>query len=105
MESETVDKLASLLRLYREGYRNPVIDQAVAKLVTLEVKRARADLERLEERLAAYEERHAMSSPEFYAKFRAGEMGDDMDAVEWSILWDMRQATCRRLDELTIEPA
>ena len=62
--------------------------EAVAKLVTLAVKRARADLARLEERLAAYEKRHTTSSPEFYAKFRAGEMGDDMDAVEWSILWE-----------------
>ena len=77
----------------------------MAKLVTLEVKRARADLARLEERLAAYEKRNTMSSPLFHAKFRAGEMGDDMDAVEWSILRDMRQATCKRLKEFAREPA
>ena len=105
MESETLDRLESLLRLYREGYRNPVIDQAVAKLVTLEVERARADLTRLEERLATYEAQYAMSSPEFYTKFESGEMGDDADVVEWSILWDMHQATHKRLDELTRAPA
>lgn len=105
MESEPLDRLESLLRLYREGYRNPVIDQAVAKLVTLEVERARADLARLEGRLAAYESQYAMPSSEFYVKFEAGEMGDDEDAVEWSILWDMRQATHSRLEELTREPA
>jgi 3-methyladenine DNA glycosylase AlkD len=42
-----------------------------------------------------------MTSAEFYQRFRSGELGDDMDFVEWSVFWDMRQATKRRLNELT----
>ena len=99
-ESQTVSRLESLVRLYRQGYRSPVVDQAVEKLVALEVERSRNDLQRLEERLSAYEKRHVLSSAAFYAKFRAGEMGDDMDVVEWSVLWEMLQATLQRLDEL-----
>lgn len=60
-----------------------------------------ADLYRLDERLAAYEKQYAMSSAEFYRRFRVGELGDDADMVEWSAFWEMRQATQKRLAELT----
>jgi hypothetical protein len=42
-----------------------------------------------------------MGSEEFYRRFRAGELGDDIDFVEWGVFWDMHRATERRLDELT----
>jgi len=100
VESETASRLESLARLYRQGYRSPVVDQAVEKLVALEAERSRNDLQRLEERLSAYEKKYGQSSAAFYAKFRAGEMGDDMDMVEWSALWEMFQSTLQRLDEL-----
>ena len=41
-----------------------------------------------------------MTSDEFYRRFRNGELGDDMDLVEWSIFWDMHQATEKRLSWL-----
>jgi hypothetical protein len=103
METGTVGKLQSLIRLYHEGYRSPIIDQAVGKLVELEIERSRSELQRLEARLLAYEQQYDMTSDEFYRRFRSGELGDDMDFVEWSVFWDMRQATQRRLDELTTQ--
>jgi hypothetical protein len=101
METGTVGRLQSLIRLYHEGYQSPVIDQAVGKLIVLEVERSRYELQRLEVRLSAYEQQYDMTSEEFYRRFRSGELGDDMDFVEWSVFWDMYQATQRRLDELT----
>lgn len=101
METGTVDRLQSLIRLYHEGYRSPTIDHAVVKLIALEIEHARVELQRLEARLLAYEQRYSMSSDEFYRRFRTGELGDDMDFVEWSVFWDMAQATRRRLDEMT----
>ena len=101
METGTVGKLQSLIRLYHEGYRSPAIDQAVGKLIALEVEQSQAELQRLEARLLAYEQKYNMTSAEFYQRFRSGELGDDMDFVEWSVFWDMHQATKRRLNELT----
>lgn len=101
IDTGTVGKLQSLIRLYRDGYRSPVIDQAVRKLVALEVEQTQAELQRLDSRLLAYEQQYTMTSDEFYQRFRSGELGDDMDYVEWSVFWDMRQATRKRLDELT----
>jgi hypothetical protein len=82
------------------GYRSPVVDQAVGKLIALEARQCRAELQRLAARLAAYEQQYQMASDDFYQRFRKGELGDDMDFVEWSIFWDMRQATEKRLASL-----
>jgi len=52
-----------------------------------------------EARLTSYEQRYGMTSWEFYQRFRAGELGDDMDFVEWSVFWDMHQAVEKRSNE------
>jgi hypothetical protein len=97
VQVSTVGRLQSLLDLYRSGYRSPVVDQTVGKLIALEIAQCRTELQRLVARLSAYEQQYHMTSDEFYRRFRNGELGDDMDLVEWSIFWDMYQATEKRL--------
>lgn len=74
-----------------------MIDQTIEKLVRLETDRIQVELERLSTRISAYEEQYAMKSDLFYPRFMAGEMGDDMDFVEWSIFFDLYQAELGRL--------
>ncbi len=99
----TLDKLQSLERLYRQGFRSEVIDRAIDKLLATEIKRAHAERRDLEARLADYEKRYNMSSEEFYRRFRAGELGDGMDFVEWSVFYEMYQAILERLEVLGVE--
>ena len=105
IDTGTVERLQSLIRLYHQGYRSPVIDQAVRKLIVLEIDRIRAELQRLEARLLAYERQYNLTSPDFERRFRSGELGDDMDFVEWSVIWDMHQAALSRLDALAKQTA
>ncbi len=100
VQTQTVGRLKSLLELYRGGYQSQVVDQAVSKLIALEVGQCRAELQRLAARLTAYEQQYGMTSKEFYRRFRSGELGDEMDFVEWSVFWDMHEATQKRLDSL-----
>ena len=58
-----------------------------------EVGQSDGDLRRLAARLSAYEQQYGMTSSEAYRRFCAGELGDDMDFVEWGIFWEMYQAT------------
>ena len=92
VQTQTVGRLQSLLDLYRSGYQSPVVDQTVSKLIALEVSQCRAELQRLITRLTVYEQQYGMASGDFYQRFRSGELGDEMDFVEWSVFWDMRQA-------------
>jgi hypothetical protein len=103
-ETGTIEKLQSLIRLYDEGYRSDTVDRAVTKLVRLEIEQTEKDLQRLKARLQHYEEAYDLNSEVFYQRFRAGDMGDDATFVEWSIFWDMYQATTRRLHELAEQP-
>jgi hypothetical protein len=73
---------------------------ANGKLISLEARQRRAELQRLAAHLAAYEQQYQMASDDFYQRFRRGELGDDMDLVEWSIFWDMRQMVAQRLNGL-----
>lgn len=43
----------------------------------------------LRDRLDMYERKYGMTSADFYTRFRAGELGDAVDFVEWSVFWNM----------------
>jgi len=50
------------------------------------------------ERLTRYEEKFGMESPEFYAKFMRGEMGDDRDYIAWAGTYEIFQRQKKRLE-------
>ena len=54
--------------------KNQILEQQAAELQT--------DLQQ-------FETHYEMSSAEFYQKFRAGELGDDINFVEWSSFYQM----------------
>ena len=97
---QTLDRLQSLEQLYRQGFQSEVIDRAVDKLLATETEQALTELRDLEARLSAYEGQFDISSEEFYRRFRAGELGDGIDFVEWSVFYEMYQAILERLEVL-----
>ena len=54
--------------------KNQILEQQAAELQT--------DLQQ-------FETHYEMSSAKFYQKFRAGELGDDINFVEWSSFYQM----------------
>ncbi len=97
---QTLDRLQSLEQLYRQGFQSEVIDRAVDKLLATETEQALTERRDLEARLSACEGQFNMSSEEFYRRFRAGELGDGIDFVEWSVFYEMYQAILERLEVL-----
>jgi hypothetical protein len=94
---QTLADLQNLATLYRQGHRSPVIERTVEKMVALERDRARQEAAKIEAKLQMYEQRHEMTSEDFYRRFRAGELGDDIDWVEWSVFYEMRAGVRQRL--------
>jgi hypothetical protein len=99
----TLDKLRFLETLYRRGYQSDVIDRSLDKMIALELAKARRELTELQARLEIFEQQYQMSSEEFYRRFQAGEMGDSIEVVEWSIFYDMWESVRTRLDILEAE--
>ncbi len=48
-------------------------------------------VEGLRQQLGNFESRYAMTTPDFYARFVHGEMGDDRDFVVWAGLHELLQ--------------
>ena len=58
------------------------------------------NLQRYQDRLAQFEQRHGMRSQEFAAKFDAGELGDMAHWFEWQYVLEAHHGTQRQLDLL-----
>ncbi len=97
---KTLDRLEYLESLYRQGYQSEVVDRSLEKIIAIEKDEAQQKLTELGQRLQAYEIQYQLSSSEFYRRFQAGEMGDEMDFVEWSIFYEMYVSVQKRLETL-----
>ena len=97
---KTMTRLQYLETLYRQGYRSDVIDRSLEKIIALERATALREFAELQERLQAFETRYQMLSDEFYQRFRAGELGDAMEMVEWSVFYEMWKSVRTRLATL-----
>jgi hypothetical protein len=101
----TLERLQYLAALYRQGYRSAVVERSLEKLLHLEKEAARRQLAELETRLRAFETQYQMPSATFYQRFRAGELGDSAEVIEWSVFYEMWQAVQERLAGLEAESA
>jgi hypothetical protein len=88
--------LERLQRSYRAGFHDPFLDTALHKIVDYQMTRDEADLQRVEEALAEFEQRYGLSSDEFWGRFQAGQMADTADFMEWNVLCKMRQRIATR---------
>jgi len=49
-----------------------------------ELKIIKRGISKTEKKLAGLEEKYRMNSEEFYVKFNAGKMGDDLEYIRWA---------------------
>lgn len=94
---DALTKLDVLKSLYADpGELDGVLD----KLLDLALSQQRGRLERYERDLSAFETRHGMASAEFYRRFSAGELGDNLDWFEWAGLYELREELLLRMQQL-----
>ena len=62
MESKhnTISKLKSFEALFRQGYQSQVVDQALNKLVGIELAKARRELNDIETKISDFETKYKM---------------------------------------------
>lgn len=82
---------------------DPVLDLAIDKLITRERKRILDLCARLTEQLKEFEQKYALGSSDFYKRYESGEMGDEMDFVEWASTIEMQENAKNRLALLARE--
>ena len=93
-------KLSALARLYEARQASELMQQTLNKLFDVEIDNAQKDYDLLSSDLAEFEEKYEMESAEFYARFKKGELGDDIDFIGWASLYQMRERVRQRLELL-----
>ena len=68
---------------------DPVLDSTIDKLLARERSKMLELKLRLEEQRKTFETKYAQSSAAFYANYEKGEMGDEMDYLEWASTIEM----------------
>ena len=98
----TAERLQALAELYRQGQESDLMDRTLEKLLHHEAEQSQAQLRELRADLAEFEQRYHLPSDEFYRRYQAGDMGDQMDYVEWASLVQMVDNLEKRLDLLWV---
>lgn len=87
----TVEKVKRL-----EGYLaisnitvDPVIELTINKLLMREYERVAEIKHRLNTEMTQFEQQYAMNSNSFHQRYETGELGDEMDFIEWSATLEM----------------
>ncbi len=94
-------RLEQLIRLYETGQASDYLERVLDKAFAQEAAEEEELIKQLRSDLDDFETQYEMDSSTFYKQFRAGEMGDAMDFMEWASLYDMYQRANERLDLLT----
>ena len=102
-KTSTAKRLHALAELYEQGQASDLMDRTLDKLLRHEAEQSQAQLNELEADLAKFEHQYNLSSTVFYRQYQAGQMGDDMDYVEWASLVQMADNLKKRLHLLSGE--
>ena len=97
--SKTLEKIRLLERYLAsdQAAADPLMDTTIDKLLAREIAHAQELKTRLENQIAGYEKRYQLNVSTFYRRYQDGEMGDDMDFVEWAATVEMLDKARERL--------
>jgi len=99
-QGKTLEKLQRLETLCRQGYVSEIVEITLDKIIAYEIENAQKEAAELHAELQGFEAQYKISSHDFYQRFRQGEMGDDVDFVEWSAFYRMWLSVQERLEIL-----
>lgn len=89
--------LERLGKLYTMGYYTAFIDSALQRIVARQIARDQADLRQIQAELTHFEREYSLTSDQFWKQYRAGEMADTADYMEWNVLIKSKQRVQERL--------
>jgi hypothetical protein len=103
----TIERAERLLHYLKLHHRetDPVIDSVLDKLLERERQNLLKQQDELRLELDDFEHRYRLASAEFYTKFEHGELGDNIDFVDWSGAWRVYQTVLESLNLLKTEPS
>ncbi|MDI6736490.1 MAG: hypothetical protein QME42_09940 [bacterium] len=81
-----IQKLEKYIQNYGE---DKIISMTLFKLFDYKIQTYNKHIRELTLSMKEYEEKHHMSSNDFYQAFKAGRIGDAIDFVDWASMYQM----------------
>lgn len=97
------EQLKILTLLCESGDSSEVVERSLDKIIAHELAISQQQATELAEDLQQFEAQYKMSSSYFARRFQAGELGDDVDFVEWNAFYQMWCSVQKRLKILGSE--
>ena len=95
--ADVVNKIKNLEELAKLGGKDEVFILTIDKLTRYKKDKLAEDLKEIEAQMRSFEDEYAMNSADFILKFDKGEVGDNIDFMEWASLCDMQKRIQDRL--------
>ena len=102
--ASTLEKLRRLEQyLANDASADPVLDTTIDKLLAREIANIRDLQKRLQDQLSEFEAQYDLKSDAFYQQYQNGDLGDEMDFIEWASTVDMMEKATQRLAVLDLD--
>jgi hypothetical protein len=98
-----LNKLKIIETLCQQSNNNQSIEQTLDKIISQELATAQHKKLELDIDIKQFEDQYQMPSSEFHQKFHTGELGDDVDFVEWNAFYQMSNSLQKQIDLLQSE--
>ena len=85
----TLSKVKNLEKFIEKHGEDPFISQSISKMLDYKIKNYEEEIRILDKELKTFERSYGTKSSVFFKKFNEGRLGDDMDFIEWSSLYQM----------------
>ncbi|MFM7406092.1 MAG: hypothetical protein ACKO3K_05350 [Cuspidothrix sp.] len=88
-QAEIINQLKVLEAFSQQGGYSDILASSLRKIITQEINHIQQQIKELENDLQIFEHQYQLSSENFYQQFKRGELGDEVDFVEWSAFYQM----------------
>lgn len=97
---QTLLKVKNLEKFIEKHGEDTFISQSISKILDYKIAKYEEKIKRFNKELKVFERAYGMKSSVFFKKFSEGKMGDDMDFIEWSSVYQMRNRLIEKKVEL-----
>jgi len=97
---QTLLKVKNLEKYIQKHGDDALISQTISKMLEYKIHTYDEKIRRLDKELKKFERTYKKESSIFFNEFKKGRLGDEMDFVEWSSLYQMRNHLLEKKAEL-----
>lgn len=96
MSAQALSNIRILERYVKKNKNDKIVEGTINKIIHFKIDKYKKELKTLEDDLEVFEKKYKMETKKFFEDFEKGELGDNIDFVEWSSLYKIYQRITER---------